>query len=84
MSNPAPAPSYVRPSKAEDWEPYRHIIAELYRTKKLKEVIEEMEAVYYFKATQVFLLLLPLSVPSSRPPCLLSQTSQLGAKGPNN
>ncbi len=54
MSNQAPAPSYVRPNKAEDWEPYRHIITELYRTKKLKEVIEEMESVYYFKATQVF------------------------------
>lgn len=47
------APSYIRPSKAEDWEPYRDIIAELYRTKKLKDVMEEMEAVYYFKATYV-------------------------------
>ncbi len=47
------APAYIRPSKTEDWEPYREIIAELYRTKKLKEVMEDMESVYYFKATQV-------------------------------
>ena len=49
MSNPAP--SYIRPEKAEDWEPYRDIIAELYRTKKLKDVMDEMETVYFFKAT---------------------------------
>jgi len=53
MTNPQAAPSYIRPTKAEDWEPYRQIIADLYATKKLKEVMEEMETVYYFKATQV-------------------------------
>jgi len=44
-----------RPSKASDWEPYQATIADLYldQNKKLKEVIEEMETVYYFKATQV-------------------------------
>ncbi len=51
MSGSQAGSSYIRPQKAEDWEPFRDIIAELYRTKKLKEVMEEMETVYYFKAT---------------------------------
>ena len=51
MSGSQSSSSYLRPSKAEDWEPYREIIAELYRTKKLKDVMDEMEKVYFFKAT---------------------------------
>ena len=51
MSGGQASSSYLRPTKAEDWEPYREIIAELYRTKKLKDVMEEMETVYFFKAT---------------------------------
>ncbi|SPQ20123.1 1b61e22c-2f0b-4aed-8aad-a42d7b09f665 [Thermothielavioides terrestris] len=43
-----------RPSKPEDWEPYRDIIAHLYNTMnmKLKDVMAEMEATYTFKATE--------------------------------
>ncbi len=43
----------VRPSRPEDWEPYRHIIAHLYNTlnMKLKDVMAEMEMTYGFKAT---------------------------------
>ena len=40
-----------RPDKAEDWEPYRTIIADMYRTMKLKDVMEEMERNYNFKGT---------------------------------
>jgi hypothetical protein len=43
--------SYLRPTKPEDWEPYRELIAELYRDKKLKEVMEVMETEHGFKAT---------------------------------
>jgi hypothetical protein len=42
-----------RPSKPEDWEPCRDIIAHLYNTMnmKLKDVMTEMEVTYNFKAT---------------------------------
>jgi len=42
-----------RPSKPEDWEPYRDIIAHLYNTlnMKLKDVMTEMQVTYGFKAT---------------------------------
>jgi hypothetical protein len=42
-----------RPSKPEDWEPYREIIAHLYNTMnmKLKDVMTEMQLTYNFKAT---------------------------------
>jgi hypothetical protein len=42
-----------RPSKPEDWEPYRDIIAHLYNTMnmKLKDVMTEMQVTYNFKAT---------------------------------
>ncbi|TLD09900.1 hypothetical protein PgNI_05869 [Pyricularia grisea] len=46
-----PSVNYVRPSRPEDWEPYRAIIEELYKTQKLKDVMETMERVYFFKAT---------------------------------
>lgn len=46
-------PAAYRPSKPEDWEPYRDIIAHLYNTMnmKLKDVMSEMQATYNFKAT---------------------------------
>jgi len=44
-------PMMVRPSRAEDWEPYRDIIAHLYNTMKLKDVMTEMQMTYSFKAT---------------------------------
>ena len=44
-------PSMFRPTKAEDWEPYRDTIAHLYNTMKLKDVMAEMQAAYQFKAT---------------------------------
>lgn len=44
-------PIMVRPSRAEDWEPYRDIIAHLYNTMKLKDVMTEMQMTYNFKAT---------------------------------
>jgi len=40
-----------RPTKPEDWEPYRAMIAHLYNTMKLKDVMTEMEVQYSFKAT---------------------------------
>ena len=40
-----------RPSRPEDWEAYRDVISHLYSTKKLKDVMKEMERQYYFKAT---------------------------------
>lgn len=46
-------PAMFRPTKAEDWEPYRDIIAHLYNTMKLKDVMTEMQATYNFKATYV-------------------------------
>lgn len=45
------SPPTIRPDKAEDWEPYREIIADMYRTMKLKDVMEEMEKSYGFKGT---------------------------------
>lgn len=42
---------YIRPSRSEDWEPYRAIIEALYKEKKLKDVMDTMEATYSFKAT---------------------------------
>ncbi|KAL8377098.1 hypothetical protein RB595_007983 [Gaeumannomyces hyphopodioides] len=42
---------YFRPSRTEDWEPYRAIIEALYKEKKLKEVMDTMETSYSFKAT---------------------------------
>jgi hypothetical protein len=49
---PVPVASF-RPSKPEDWEPYREIIAHLYNTMnmKLKDVMAEMQVTYGFKAT---------------------------------
>ncbi|KAL2019312.1 hypothetical protein VTK56DRAFT_9779 [Thermocarpiscus australiensis] len=41
-----------RPSNPEDWEPYREIIAHLYSTMTLKDVMAEMQTTYYFKATE--------------------------------
>ncbi|EHA56897.1 hypothetical protein MGG_06790 [Pyricularia oryzae 70-15] len=46
-----PSVNYVRPTRPEDWEPYRGIIEELYKTQKLKDVMDTMERVYFFKAT---------------------------------
>jgi len=43
--------NFVRPEKAEDWEPYQAEISRLYKTKKLKDVMEEMESRWGFKAT---------------------------------
>ncbi|KAK1755887.1 Clr5 domain-containing protein [Echria macrotheca] len=42
----------IRPTKPEDWERWRDIIAHLYNTMKLKEVMAEMESKYKFKATE--------------------------------
>ncbi|KAK3306848.1 Clr5 domain-containing protein [Chaetomium strumarium] len=44
----------IRPSKPEDWEPFREIIAHLYNTMnmKLKDVMTEMQLTYNFKATE--------------------------------
>ncbi len=44
-------PAMIRPSKPEDWEPYREIIGELYTSMKLKDVMTEMQLSYHFKAT---------------------------------
>ena len=52
QQQPLPVAAY-RPSKPEDWEPYRDIIAHLYNTMnmKLKDVMTEMQVTYNFKAT---------------------------------
>ena len=52
-----------RPSRPEDWEGYRDVITDLYGSKKLKDVMKDMERHYYFKATYeiVYSFLLPLS-----------------------
>ncbi|KAL8404630.1 hypothetical protein RB594_009475 [Gaeumannomyces avenae] len=42
---------YFRPSRTEDWEPYRAVIEALYKEKKLKDVMDTMETSYSFKAT---------------------------------
>ncbi|KAK3688342.1 Clr5 domain-containing protein [Podospora appendiculata] len=41
-----------RPTKPEDWEPYRDIIGDLYTMMKLKEVMAEMQIRHHFKATE--------------------------------
>ncbi|KAK1831135.1 Clr5 domain-containing protein [Podospora conica] len=41
-----------RPSKSQDWEPYRETIALLYETMKLKDVMLEMQLSHGFKATE--------------------------------
>ncbi|KAL2255609.1 hypothetical protein VTK26DRAFT_3020 [Humicola hyalothermophila] len=43
-----------RPSRPEDWEPYREVIANYYNTMnmKLKDVMFQMEVTYGFKATE--------------------------------
>ncbi|KAK3938805.1 Clr5 domain-containing protein [Diplogelasinospora grovesii] len=46
------APQMFRPSKPEDWEPYRDVIAHLYTTMKLKDVMVEMQTRHQFKATE--------------------------------
>ncbi|KAL2189920.1 hypothetical protein L209DRAFT_749867 [Thermothelomyces heterothallicus CBS 203.75] len=53
-SQPPPPAACYRPSKPEDWEPYRDIIAHLYNTlnMKLKDVMSEMQLTYNFKATE--------------------------------
>jgi len=43
--------SYLRPSKAEDWEPYREVITTMYATKTLAVVMDSMEKEYGFRAT---------------------------------
>ncbi|KAL2267071.1 hypothetical protein VTJ83DRAFT_4348 [Remersonia thermophila] len=47
-------PATYRPTKPEDWEPYRDLIAHFYITlnMKLKDVMVEMETSYGFKATE--------------------------------
>jgi hypothetical protein len=40
-----------RPTKPEDWEGYRDVIADLYTTMKLRDVMAEMQARHSFKAT---------------------------------
>ncbi|KAK4035131.1 hypothetical protein C8A01DRAFT_38405 [Parachaetomium inaequale] len=54
QSSQQPVPAAYRPSKPEDWEPYRDIIAHLYNTMnmKLKDVMSEMQMTYNFKATE--------------------------------
>ncbi|KAJ4300168.1 hypothetical protein N0V88_002837 [Collariella sp. IMI 366227] len=54
QSSQGQAPASFRPSKPEDWEPYREVIAHLYNTMnmKLKDVMTEMEVTYSFKATE--------------------------------
>jgi len=42
-----------RPSKSQDWEPYRETIAALYEIMKLKDVMLEMQLSHGFKATWV-------------------------------
>ncbi len=48
----AVAPEF-RPSRAEDWEPYRQTIAHMYNTlnMKLKDVMAQMLVMYNFRAT---------------------------------
>ncbi|KAK1774418.1 Clr5 domain-containing protein [Copromyces sp. CBS 386.78] len=41
-----------RPTRPEDWEPYRDLIAHLYTTMKLKDVMNEMHSRHNFKATE--------------------------------
>ncbi|KAL5894808.1 hypothetical protein ACKVWC_000027 [Pyricularia oryzae] len=43
-----PSVNYVRPTRSEDWEPYRAVFEELYKTQKLKDVMDTMERVYFF------------------------------------
>ncbi|ELQ35589.1 hypothetical protein OOU_Y34scaffold00700g2 [Pyricularia oryzae Y34] len=38
-----PSVNYVRPTRSEDWEPYRAVFEELYKTQKLKDVMDTME-----------------------------------------
>ncbi|KAK3379243.1 Clr5 domain-containing protein [Lasiosphaeria ovina] len=45
-------PPMFRPTKPEDWEPYRDLIAHLYNEMKLKDVMTEMQVVHRFKATE--------------------------------
>jgi hypothetical protein len=45
-------PKMFRPSKPEDWEQYREVIANLYNSMKLKDVMTEMQVSYNFKATE--------------------------------
>ncbi|KAI1076619.1 hypothetical protein F5B20DRAFT_313740 [Whalleya microplaca] len=47
-----PDTSFFRPKHAEDWEEWREIISELYKTMELKVVMREMEEVHRFKATE--------------------------------
>jgi hypothetical protein len=49
----AAAAAGFRPSRPEDWEPYRQTIAHMYNTlnMKLKDVMAEMQVLYGFKAT---------------------------------
>lgn len=53
MAQQQAQPGMFRPSNPEDWEPYREVIAHLYNTlnMKLKDVMTEMEATYFFKGT---------------------------------
>ena len=46
-------PSYVRPQKPQDWEPYKDSIAALYGIMELSAVMEIMEKQHNFKATYV-------------------------------
>jgi len=42
-----------RPTKSDDWEPYREVIRDLYHTQalKLKDVMATMQTQHGFKAT---------------------------------
>ncbi|KAK0743411.1 Clr5 domain-containing protein [Schizothecium vesticola] len=60
LPRPSPHASHIRiryskmfrPSKSQDWEPYREIIAALYEIMKLKDVMLEMQLSHGFKATE--------------------------------
>ena len=65
-----------RPSRPEDWEGYRDVITDLYGSKKLKDVMKDMERHYYFKATYENYLFFLLPLP---PLSCLFWPSSLGA-----
>jgi hypothetical protein len=46
-------PSYFRPQKPQDWEPYKDAIAALYAITQLSADMEIMEKQHNFKATYV-------------------------------
>lgn len=52
-NHPPPTNIMFRPTKPEDWEPYRELIGHLYTYMKLKDVMTEMQDQHHFKATCV-------------------------------